>query len=135
MFRLILNQTNGSGRWNALQHVLLSGEPLLPADVKKWYEVAGRDAGRLVNLYGPTETTMTKFVYMVEPADQLRKAIPIGKPMTGAKAVVVDKNGGVCPPWRVGELYIRTPYSSLGYFEQSELTNAVFVPNPFNNNV
>ena len=133
MFRLILNQTNGSGRWNSLQHVLLSGEPLLPADVKKWYEVAGSDAGRLVNLYGPTETTMTKFVYMVEPADQSRKAIPIGKPMTGAKAVVVDKNGGVCPPWRVGELYIRTPYRSLGYFGQPELTNAVFVPNPFNN--
>jgi len=133
MFRLILNQTNGSGRWNALQHVLLSGEPLLPTDVKKWYEVAGRDAGRLVNLYGPTETTMTKFVYMVEPADQLKKAIPIGKPMRGAKAVVVDKNGGVCPPWRVGELYIRTPYRSLGYFGQPELTNAVFVPNPFNN--
>src|ERR1043165_1293353 len=87
----------------------------------------------MVNLYGPTETTMTKFVYMVEPADQLKKAIPIGKPMRGAKAVVVDKNGGVCPPWRVGELYIRTPYRSLGYFGQPELTNAVFVPNPFNN--
>jgi amino acid adenylation domain-containing protein/non-ribosomal peptide synthase protein (TIGR01720 family) len=133
VFRLILNQTNGSGRWKDLHYVLLSGEPLLPADVRKWHEVAGRDAGRLVNLYGPTETTMTKFVYMVEPADQWKKTIPIGKPMRGAKAVVVDKNGRVCPPWRVGELYIRTPYRSLGYFGQPELTNAVFVPNPFNN--
>ena len=135
VFRLILNQTNGAGRWNSLQHVLLSGEPLLPADVKRWYEVAGSNAGRLVNLYGPTETTMTKFVYVVEAADHLKRSIPIGKPMQGAKAVVVDKNGRVCPPWRVGELYIRTPYRSLGYYGQSQLTSTVFVPNPFNHDL
>ena len=137
VFRLILNQTNnqtnGAGRWSSLRHVLLSGEPLLPTDVKRWYEVAGSNAGQLVNLYGPTETTMTKFVYLVEAADHLKRSIPIGKPMQGAKAIVVDKNGRVCPPWRVGELYIRTPYRSLGYYGQSELTNTVFVPNPFNN--
>ena len=133
VFRLILNQTNGSGRWHNLRHVLLSGEPLLPTDVTRWYEVAGRNAGQLVNLYGPTETTMTKFVYAVEAGDQQKRSIPIGKPMKGAKAVVVDKNGKVCPPWRVGELYIRTPYRSLGYYGQPELTNTVFVPNPFNN--
>ena len=133
VFRLILNQANGSGRWNTLHHVLLSGEPLLPADVKRWHEVAGGDGGRLVNLYGPTETTMTKFVYMVQPDDQWKRTIPIGKPMKGAKAIVVGKNGKVCPPWRIGELYIRTPYRSLGYFGQPELTNAAFVPNPFSN--
>ena len=131
VFRLLLNQSNGSARWGNVRHVLLSGEPLLPADVKRWHELVGNDGGRLVNLYGPTETTMTKFVYMVEPGDQFKRAIPIGQPMKGAKAVVLDKNGKVCPPWRIGELYIRTPYRSRGYFRQPELTNEVFVQNPF----
>src|ERR1044071_5135765 len=131
VFRLILNQANGSTRWHNLRHVLLSGEPLLPADVKRWHELVGTDGGRLVNLYGPTETTMTKFVYVVAPADQSKKTIPIGQPMKGAKAVVLDKNGKICAPWRIGELYIRTPYRSLGYFKEPELTREVFVQNPF----
>src|SRR5262249_39060831 len=29
--------------------------------------------------------------------------------------------------------YIRTPYRSHGYYKQPELTAAVFIPNPFNN--
>jgi amino acid adenylation domain-containing protein/non-ribosomal peptide synthase protein (TIGR01720 family) len=133
VFRFILNQTRAVPRWSRVRHVLLSGEPLLPADVKRWHELVGNDGGRLVNLYGPTETTMTKFVYMVQPEDQFKRAIPIGQPMKGAKAVVLDKNRKVCPPWRVGELYIRTPYRSLGYFRQPELTSEVFVQNPFSN--
>jgi amino acid adenylation domain-containing protein/non-ribosomal peptide synthase protein (TIGR01720 family) len=132
VFRLILNQTRVAPQWSSVRHVLLSGEPLLPSDVKRWHDLAGNDGGRLVNLYGPTETTMTKFVYVVQPEDQFKRAIPIGQPMKGAKAIVVDKNGKACPPWRVGELYIRTPYRSLGYFGQPDLTSEVFVQNPFN---
>jgi amino acid adenylation domain-containing protein/non-ribosomal peptide synthase protein (TIGR01720 family) len=133
VFRLILNQTRVAPQWSSVRHVLLSGEPLLPTDVKRWHELVGNDGGRLVNLYGPTETTMTKFVYMVQPEDQFKRSISIGQPMKGAKAIVLDKNGKACPPWRAGELYIRTPYRSLGYFGQPELTSEVFVQNPFSN--
>lgn len=53
--------------------------------------------------------------------------------MTGAKAIVVDEQGKACPVGTVGEIYIRTPYRSLGYFKQPELTSEVFIPNPFGN--
>ena len=33
----------------------------------------------------------------------------------------------------VGEIYIRTPYRSLGYYKQPELTGNLFLPNPFGN--
>jgi amino acid adenylation domain-containing protein len=113
-----------------LRWALLSGEPLLPADVKRWIGLYG-DSIRLVNLYGPSETTMTKFVYFVEAADAERRTIPIGKPMPGARAVVLDPRGKVCPPRAVGEIYIRTPYRSLGYHGRPDLTAEVFVRNPF----
>ncbi|MBV8200260.1 MAG: amino acid adenylation domain-containing protein, partial [Acidobacteria bacterium] len=114
----------------ALRYVLTSGEPLLPADVKRWGEKHGTST-RLVNLYGPSETTMTKLVYFVEPADAGRRTIPIGKPMPGAQALVLDPHGKVCPPRAVGEIYIRTPYRSLGYHGRPDLTAEVFVRNPF----
>jgi amino acid adenylation domain-containing protein len=119
-----------TGPLPALRYVLTSGEPLLPADVKRWQERHGAST-QLVNLYGPSETTMTKLVYFVAPTDGDRRTIPIGKPMPGARALVLDPHGKVCPPRAVGEIYIRTPYRSLGYYGRPELSAAVFVPNPF----
>ncbi|MGK7916465.1 MAG: phosphopantetheine-binding protein, partial [Prochloraceae cyanobacterium] len=89
---------------------------------------------QLVNLYGASETTMTKFFYFVQPDDRQRRSIPIGKPMDGATALVMDAQGRVCPSGMVGEIYIRTPYRTLGYYQQPELTSKVFVANPFSNN-
>jgi amino acid adenylation domain-containing protein len=133
LFRSILNQDLNPKNFSSLQYILLSGEPLLPADISRWMDVYG-DRIQLVNLYGASETTMTKFFYFVNPADKERPSIPIGKPMDGAAALVVDERGKVCPPGMVGEIYIRTPYRTLGYYQQPELTNEVFIPNPFSNN-
>lgn len=130
LFRSILNQETGPAFFLALRHVLLSGEPLLPSDVKKWISRYGERI-QLVNLYGPTETTMTKFAYFVQPGDQDRRFIPIGKPIEGTRALVLDAKGRACAPGAVGEIYIRTPYRALGYYNQPELTKEVFVQNPF----
>ena len=110
--------------------MLLAGEPLLPADVRRGCAVFGERI-RLINLYGPSETTMVKFFYPVRPEDGAAPFVPIGQPMPGARAVVVDQNGQVCQPGKVGEIYIRTPYRALGYFNQPQLTSEVFIQNPW----
>lgn len=131
LLRTILAQQLPSGSLAALRQVLTSGEPLLPIDIKRWSDLFG-DRVQLVNLYGPSETTMTKFFYVVQPLqDQHRSTIPIGVPMEGAAAIVMDDAGQPCAKGAVGEIYIRTPYRSLGYYGRDELTRAVFVPNPF----
>ena len=130
IFRSMLNEEPRPERFSALEYVLLSGEPLLPADVKKWVDAYG-ERTRLINLYGPSETTMTKFFYFVRPSDKDARFIPIGKPMEGAKALVVGVNGKPCRPGKVGEIYIRTPFRTLGYYGRPELTKEVFVQNPF----
>ncbi len=129
LFRLLINSGLVSDNFHALRYVLLSGESLLPADVARWTDVFG-DRIQLVNLYGPTETTLTKLYYFVNASDKQRRSIPIGKPMPGAAAVVVDAHGAVCLPGEVGEILIRTPYRALGYYNQPEMTTEVFVPNP-----
>ena len=130
LFRSIVNEATDPGLFAALRYILMAGEPLLPADVKRWMGVFGERV-RLINLYGTSETTMAKFTYFVTAADAERQSIPVGQPMPGARAVVVDEKGKVCPPGAIGEIYIRTPYRSHGYYNQPELTNEVFVPNPF----
>ena len=130
VFRSILNEPLDASRFPALRHILMAGEAILPADASKWYGIFG-DRITLVNLYGPSETTMTKFFHIVTAEDAHRRLIPIGKPMPGASAIVVDEHNNPCPAGVVGEIYIRTPYRSLGYFGRPDLTSAVFIPNPF----
>lgn len=117
-------------KFKSLEYILMAGESLPVSDVKKWREVFGSRI-KLVNLYGATETTMVKFYHPIDDSDMERGFIPIGKPMKGARAVVLDPHGNLCPQGVFGELYIRTPYQSLGYYNNPELTRQVFVKNPF----
>lgn len=131
VFRSLLRQDLTPDYFPALGHVLLAGEPLLPADVRRWSAVFGERI-ELVNLYGPSETTMTKLFYRVQPGDGELRVIPVGQPMPGTRVIILDEKQAPCPPGRVGEIVLRTPYRSLGYFNQPELTSSVFVRNPFN---
>lgn len=132
LFRSIVNEDLHPQYFSALKYILLAGERLLPSDVKRWMDVYGERV-QLVNLYGPSETTMTKFFYFVKPSDANGRFIKIGKPMEGARALVVDDQGNPCPPGVVGEIYIRTPFCALGYYNQPGLTREVFIQNPFKN--
>jgi amino acid adenylation domain-containing protein len=131
VFRSLINENPTPDRFPSLRAILLAGEPLLPSDVGRWMDIFGERV-QLINLYGTSETTMAKFIYFVKPSDKERPSIPVGKPMPGARALILDEKAMPCPSGVVGEIYIRTPYRSLGYYRQPELTSEVFITNPFN---
>ncbi len=130
LMRAMLNEGMKQGELGSLRQVVMAGEALLPADVGRWKAVHGERV-ELINLYGTSETTMAKFSYRVREGDEQRPSIPIGKPIRGAAAIIVDEKGKPCSPKVVGEIYIRTPYRSLGYYNQPELTSEAFIQNPF----
>lgn len=113
-----------------LQYVLLAGEKLLSADLIKWYEEFG-DRIKLVNLYGPTETTLAKIFHLIRPEVDLKSpVIPIGKPISSTDAVILDESFQLCDTNEKGEIVIRTPYSTYGYYGDPELQKQRFVINP-----
>ena len=132
VFRTILNQGLNSNYFEAMKYVVMSGEPLFPADVKRWMDIFGERI-RLVNTYGATETTVLKVFHFVQAEDIARPSIPLGKPMPGSAVLIMDPALQPCHQGAIGEIYIRTPYRSLGYYEAPELTREVFIQNPFNN--
>jgi amino acid adenylation domain-containing protein len=131
LFAWILEGTLNLQKFLSLKYILLSGEVLHVSTVKQWMDIFG-DRVQLVNLYGPTETTMVKFFHVVHGSDLNRGFIPIGKPMSGAKAIILDKHKNVCPQGVIGEIYIRTPYMTLGYYKNLDATRKTFITNPFN---
>ena len=118
------------GSYRHLEYVLMAGEKVMPQDLEKWYRVLG-DRVQLVNVYGPTETTLAKLFYRINPQDLSRESIPIGSTIPGAKVIILNKEMKVCGPGEVGEIYIRTPFRSYGYYKDPGLTAEKFIRNPF----
>jgi polyketide synthase PksJ len=131
IFRLLNTPQQTPENLQSLKYVLLSGEPIQPSELKHWYEVHGERI-RLVNLYGTTETTILSSSYNIRPEDVDRKRIPIGKPIKGTRLIILNENMGLCAKGEVGEIYIRTPYRTHGYYKDPEQNRRRFVPNPFN---
>jgi amino acid adenylation domain-containing protein len=130
VFRSLLNEGLNNRYFEAMKCVVMTGEPLYPSDVKRWMDVFG-DRVRLFNIYGTTETSLSKFQYEIKPEDVDRPSIPVGKPIEGSTVMVVDSRGELCGLGAVGEIYIQTPYRSHGYYNAPELTREVFIQNPF----
>src|SRR5690242_1647722 len=129
VFRALLNEGLNSRYFEAMKCVVMTGEPLYPADVKRWMDIFG-DRIRLFNIYGTTETTLSKFAYEIAPEDVERPSIPVGKLIDGTPAMVIDSRGELCGLGAVGEIHIRTPYRSYGYYGEPELTRQAFIQNP-----
>ncbi|HEY3611727.1 MAG TPA: amino acid adenylation domain-containing protein, partial [Pseudonocardiaceae bacterium] len=112
-------------RLPALRWTFLAGEPLTP-ELVTTMRTTFPDSGEIVNLYGPTETTMAKFAYHV-PHGPLPAVLPVGSPLPQCQVVLLrgDVPCGIGEP---GEIVIRTPFRTRGYLD--EPVTAAFVRNP-----
>ncbi len=133
LFKILSSGNLTNDHFKELKYILLAGEKISPKTLAQWYEIFDERI-QIVNLYGPTETTLIKTFYFIQKSDITRKSIPIGQPMKGARVIILDEDMNICEEGRIGEIYIRTPFMTLGYFNDPELTKEKFIPNPFNNN-
>ena len=85
---------------------------------------------RIVNNYGPTETTIVVISGEIEPhsGDSL---YPIGKPIANTRIYLLDESEAPVPLGAVGELYIGGAGVARGYFNRPDLTAERFLPDPF----
>ncbi|GAA0991675.1 hypothetical protein GCM10009555_079370 [Acrocarpospora macrocephala] len=86
--------------------------------------------GRLVNVYGPTETTIWSTFWEVpaEPA-----AVRIGAPIGGTQVYVLGEHLGPVRTGVPGELLIGGAGVAHGYLGRPALTAERFVPDPYGN--
>ncbi|MGE5466464.1 MAG: amino acid adenylation domain-containing protein, partial [Ignavibacteria bacterium] len=87
----------------------------------------------IFNHYGPTETTVGVLTYRVGeelPATPSGK-LPLGVPLPGACAYLLDESGQPVPDGEIGELYLGGAGVARGYLNRPELTAEKFFPDPF----
>ncbi|SHM68904.1 non-ribosomal peptide synthase domain TIGR01720/amino acid adenylation domain-containing protein [Streptomyces yunnanensis] len=85
---------------------------------------------RIHHVYGPTETTTFATRHHVV-AETPTGPPPIGRPLDGMRAYVLDSALGLVPPGVAGELYLAGPGVARGYPGRPGLTAARFVADPF----
>ncbi|WP_157642165.1 AMP-binding protein [Burkholderia ubonensis] len=121
-------QARGVGEpLSALRHVFSAGEPM-PAEVAALLHATAPNVG-LVNLYGPTETTLAKFFHRVDRHAH-RNPVPVGRPLDEVRCHVLGDDLKPCMPMQVGEVVIQTPYRSSGYLGATADQTARFVDIP-----
>ncbi len=133
LFKVFNSSKLNGNNFADLKFVLLAGEKINPKNLINWYQVFDERI-QLVNLYGPTETTLAKLFYFIKKEDCNRNNIPIGKPIKKARAIIVDNQMRVCSDGIKGEIIIRSPYLTLGYYNNDEENKRKFIVNPFTNN-
>jgi len=74
--------------------------------------------------YGMTETS--PLVLMLDREDAVRKAGSAGKPVLNMEMRVVGEDGTDAPSGTIGELWVKGPNITRGYWQQPEVTAASF---------
>lgn len=122
-------QSDTQGRpFETLRYIFFAGEPLSHVLLERFKLAAGAQT-RIVNLYGPTETTLAK---LANEITDIRAGIqPIGKPQPGVDVLILKDRKHLCGLNEIGEIAIRTPYRSKGYYQNQALTDEVFIKNPW----
>jgi amino acid adenylation domain-containing protein len=105
--------------------VALAGGETLPLPLARDIRPRVR---RLVNVYGPTETTIwSTLADLPDPVDE----VTIGRPIANTRVYLLDEQGRPVPAGTPAELYIGGRGIAAGYLGRPELTAARFVPDPF----
>ncbi|MBL0743081.1 non-ribosomal peptide synthetase [Chryseolinea lacunae] len=136
IFRLlmkeILHDTDLAKHVQHFQNILFAGEALFGKDLADWRTIGGNKAS-LANLYGPSETTLAKICNRIhDKVYQTNEIIPLGKPLPNAAILIID-DGLLCNPNAIGEIHVKTPFRSKGYYREPAMTQDKFIQNPLHN--
>ncbi|MEU0518814.1 AMP-binding protein [Streptosporangium sp. NPDC006007] len=84
----------------------------------------------LVNVYGPSETAIDATFCRVEKETAAGRRIPIGRPIAGVRAYVLDAQLRLQPPGAFGQLAVAGAAVGLGHLGDAAATAQRFVPDP-----
>jgi len=125
MARILASDPETLSALGCLDKFLLGGEAL-PDDLAE--TLAKNTKGELINVYGPTETTIWSTSGLVSVD---RKELSIGRPIANTQLYVLDSAQQPVPIGVPGELLIGGKGVVRGYLNRDDLTDGRFIENPF----
>ncbi len=116
-----------------LSKIMFSGELMPINHLKEWRRNIPQ--AMYVNLYGPSEITCNCTYYVIDREYENGEILPIGIPFPNEKVFLLgNQDELITKPGRKGEICVSGTALALGYYNDKEQTDAVFVQNPLNHN-
>ncbi|QKN90760.1 surfactin non-ribosomal peptide synthetase SrfAA [Bacillus amyloliquefaciens] len=112
-----------------LRKIMFGGERASVEHVKKALAAVGK--GRLLHMYGPSESTVFATYHPVDVIEEDAISVPIGKPVSNTEIFIMNKAGRIQPAGIPGELCVSGEGLVEGYYNRPELTEEKFVKHPF----
>ncbi|MEV4025077.1 amino acid adenylation domain-containing protein [Actinosynnema sp. NPDC050801] len=115
-----------------LSVMMIGGEAVPTAAVADWAASTGGKVA-LVNHYGPTETTVCATAYRTVDASEVdprAATLPIGRPLPGVRAYVLDANLRTAPVGVPGQLHIGGIAPARGYRGDPVRTASAYLADP-----
>ena len=125
MARMIAMTPESRAALAGVQTLMLGGEALPGALVA---DLRSATPARILNMYGPTETTIWSSVEEVVGGEAV---VNIGTPLANQQMYVLDIAGEPVGVGVEGELWIAGEGVTRGYWQRPDLTAERFVANPF----
>jgi len=130
---LLLHADLKAERLPRLRTILFAGEVFPMKYLKQLAELL--PAVELDNLYGPTETNVCTYYRVERERLTGMEKLPIGIACENTEVFAVnDQDEIVTTPGESGELYVRGPSVTYGYWGDAEKTKKMVVPNRFQKN-
>ncbi|MFE9581306.1 amino acid adenylation domain-containing protein [Nocardia sp. NPDC006044] len=127
VFQLIAAEDPGCLR--GVQQVWSGGEAVPPESVRQVFAACPEIV--FVDGYGPTEASCMVASHALRSSDQLADTVPIGRPMDGVEARVLDERLRPVAAGAVGELYVSGIRITRGYLRRPGFTATRYVASPF----
>ncbi|MET7945121.1 amino acid adenylation domain-containing protein [Streptomyces sp. NPDC005302] len=127
LFRVMAEEDPGC--FAGVREVITGGDVISPTAVQRVLEHCPDTVVR--STYGPTETTLFATQHPWRAADEVPAPIPVGRPLDGMRACILDDDLQTVPAGVAGELYIAGAGLARGYFGRPDLTAERFVADPF----
>ncbi len=115
--------------FTGVREVWTGGDVVSPASVTRALRAC--PGLKVVDGYGPTETTTFATTHPMPDPERVGEPIPIGRPMDNMRVYVLDAGLRPTLPGVAGELYIAGAGLARGYAHRSALTSERFVASPF----
>jgi len=134
---IIVSNMRGLGTVDisCLQKVLFIGEVMPNKHLNLWRKELPHTM--FANLYGPTEIAVVCTYYIINREFSDNDPLPIGIPCNNTNILVIDDDKNLIEKSNtsdIGELCVRGSSLSLGYYNNWEQTEKVFIQNPLHNN-
>ncbi|MZD58129.1 non-ribosomal peptide synthetase, partial [Streptomyces sp. SID5606] len=127
LFRVMAEEDPGC--FAGVREVITGGDVISPTAVRRVLEHCPDTVVR--STYGPTETTLFATQAPWTAADAVPAPIPVGRPLEGMQAYILDAGLRPVPAGDPGELYIAGAGLARGYHGRADLTAERFVADPF----